>query len=367
MGIFGNSFTSPFNVPVYEGYGVEVNGDLIALQESYEDQLDTVKAIHAMDMEELRMKADVRQLQESGASDEKITERMQKFEIATESMLNDAWKSIKAFFAKLLGKLRAFFDTVIKFFDGVFRSGESFVKKYEAQLKKLDLTGFEFKMYKYTHLDEPIEDPKVAKKRVEDLLASVSDMAAAAGNASAAEHVRQRVEELKERREDELEELRGALVGGGRLSKEEFKEKLFAYFRNGATGEEDKKEEKVSIDQIIDTLKNTGAKNDALKFIKSVEEEFANLTRKISEIEKKVANAKPSASVTIGDKQNEHEVTYTKESQQLALEAIRTLSGFFSATKEIQMQVFRAWREAWAERNATYKSVAVAAFRYKKA
>jgi len=365
--IFGKNpaTAAQISAPVFEGYGIEVNGDLLALQESYEDQLSIIRSIHAMDMEELKARTDVRQLQESGASEEAIAERMNEYEATTESMVKTVWEKVKEFFRNLWGKLRAFFDSVVRYFDAAFRSGEEFAKKYEADLKKLNLDGYEYKMYEYTHLDDEVDEKEI-KANADQLLQIAVDAATAAGSASASETLRQALEDRKDKKEERLEEFRGALVGGGSLTAQQFKEKLFAYFRGGATDEKDKKNVKVDINAIIAVLKDVKAKGRVDKLMKKTDEELSGILKKIDEISKKVSAAKADGDEYKASLDSGKTVSYSKDTQQLALEALRILSSEFSAMKDIQLQFFRAWRSAWAERTAVYKMVCLNAFRYKK-
>jgi hypothetical protein len=45
--------------------------------------------------------------------------------------------------------------------------------------------------------------------------------------------------------------------------------------------------------------------------------------------------------------------------------ALRTYSTIFSAKKNIQMSIFRAWKTAYSERTGAYKACLLAALRHK--
>jgi hypothetical protein len=124
MSFFGNLNKSSYDIPVFEaGSDVEVNGDLIAIEEGYEDQLAIIEALHTLDMAEIDLKKDLKNLTESS----EIEARQKEYEAVVENVISNAWDRLKQFFLNMLGKLQAFFKTIVRFFDGLFRSGKKFV------------------------------------------------------------------------------------------------------------------------------------------------------------------------------------------------------------------------------------------------
>lgn len=369
MSIFGkrNSTTETFSAPVYEGYGVEVNGDILALQESWEDQLAIMEALHSLSMEEIALNGDIRVLEESGATASEIDARYDEYEAVTESMAKNAWQKIKEFFQKLWGKIKAFFSSVVRTFDGVFKSSEAFVKKYEAQIKKLNLRGYEYKMHTYTNIDEAGFMSMDVKANTAKLLDVALQSATRANTGKEIENLTSHIEEMRENREDDLNKYRAEVVGSsGSLTGEQFHEELYGMFRNGATGKEDAKEQSVDAGKLMDVIKNAkDAKKKADEFAKKTDAEFGKIIKTISDIESKLSS---------GEAKNDHYEVKTGEKStrnvkaegvNKVIEALRIYSSSFSSQKDIQMTVFRAWKDAFNERNSVYKSALVGAFRHK--
>ena len=365
MSIFGkgyNNFT--VTAPVYEGYGVDVNGDILAITESFDDQLEIVKALHAIDMEELAMRSDVRQLRESGADLYAIEVRQQQYEAVTESMVKNAYQKIKEFFSKLWGKIKAFFESVARYFNSLFKSSKEFATRYEPELKELDLSGFKYKMHEYTNLDDVDKKVTDRKAKIEEVFAKLK---AVDGSEEKIEELKKKIDDLRENKDENAAKMRGEYVKkeGMRLTQEEYAEVLYAYFRNGATSDDDMEEQPVEIEHILTVLKDTKAKKEVEDFAKKNNEEFSRIIREISEIERKLATAKEKdGSYTVSHSDNEASVPAKASS--LALELLRLSASEVSVQKDIEMQFFRAWRTAYAERNAVFKRVCLAAFRYKR-
>jgi hypothetical protein len=371
MSIFGRSQTvtgSTVTAPVYEGYGVEVNGDILAIQESWEDQLAVIEALHSLDMEELSLRGDVKTLQESSASETEIDARYEQYQTVTESMVKDAWEKIKEFFAKLWGKIKAFFKSVVRVFDGIFRSAESFVKKYKSDLKKLNLRDYKYKMFNYTHIDDDLGSLEEVKTMADELYAEATKASVSGYTEVALSNLDAKMTKMRENKEDMLDEIRGDVVDKGSLSVEQFAHELFAMFRGGAKSKEDKQEISVNIDTIITTIEKAGdGKKKADEFGKKVDAEFSRIIKDIDALAAKVKGTKAEGThvdVDLGEgKGGKRKVKSDGVSK--VVEALRVYSGIFSSTKSIQLQAFRAWQDAWKERNSTYKTVCTSAFRHK--
>jgi hypothetical protein len=365
MSIFGKGYNnSTVTAPVYEGYGVDVNGDILAITESFDDQLEIVKALHAIDMEELAMRSDVRQLRESGADISAIEERQQQYEAVTEGMVKNAYQKIKEFFSKLWGKIKAFFGSVVRYFDGIFKSSQEFAKKYEPQLRKLDLHGFKYKMHTYTNLDE-LKGVEVSDRKqvVAQIFEGLKDFKGE--SEEDLKGLRDTVDELRNNKDEILAQMRGQAVGKGPLTSEEFAEELYKLFRNGASSDDDMEEQPVEIEKILAVLKDTKAKKEVEDFAKKVDDEFSKILKDINDIERKVATAKEKDG-SLSVKHAGHEASIPTKASSLVLENLRLAASFTSASKDMQMQFFRAWRAAYAERDSVYKRVCLAAFRYKR-
>lgn len=347
MSIFGSKTqaSEEFTTPLFEGYGVEENGDLIAVQESHDDSLHVIKALHAIDMNELSMRSDVKQLTESGAEESAISSRMEEYEIVSESAVKDAWAKVETFLKNLWGKIQAFFRSVLAHIDGFVRSNEAFAKKYETQLGKLDLSGYTREMYKYSNLD----GFEFQKDFSDEVAAEItSDM-----NGASAEKLKSAIEEIKAGREEEISGARGHVVGKGSLTAAEYKEALFAHYRSGARSKSDKSKEAINVSEMLTALKGSKKmKDEAGKAAKKFDEDFKKALKKVSEFKTKV---KSDSKKEGGD----------KAVASLTLEATRLFVNMFTAGRDITLTNFRAWRQATAERDSAYKSALVGALSYK--
>lgn len=372
--IFGNkSNANSITAPVFEGYNVEDNGDLIALQESYEDQLNIVRSIHALDSEILTYQSDVSALKEASSSDYEFEQRNKEFEVVTEASVRGAWDSIKAFFNKIWGKIKAFFASVVRYFDGLFRSAQGFAKKYEAQLKRLVLDGFEFKMYTYTNLDMVGEIPTAEDdSAVKALYKAVFETATTHMTADQLKALRTQIDISKEKKEEVLNGFRGHIVGKGSLNAEEYKAALFSFFRGGAKDDSDKKEQHIDINKILEEIKNTDAKKKIEAFAKETDKEFSDVLKRVDTLANKFRDAKPSADGKefTADVENHEGITgehvISASARGTVIEGVRATATFITSQKDVSLQSFRTWREAWAERDRTYRSICIAAFHYKK-
>lgn len=358
MGIFTQSTSSnqvedTIEAPVFEGYDYEVGGEMIALEESFDTRMNIVQAIHAMDSAEMEYNSKVATLKESAGEEEVDADELQaaedELETVTEASMKNAWESIKKFFTNLWGKLRAFFDSVVRSLDALFKSGEAFAKKYESKAKALKLSGFKYEMYAYSNLDDYGVDVDV-KGEAQKAFDSIAAINASVTNDNS-EAIRSEVSKLRSYKEDALQKIRGEAVGtSSPLSADQYKKELHEYFRGGGS----KSEVSVNLDHVLTVLKNTKAKAEALKVKKAIDTEFSDVIKKVN----KMASEAGSSKVEEGGQ--------TKTTRQAKVEATRVYGSIFAAQKSIILQAFRAWKDAWSERDRTYKACVLAAFRHKE-
>ncbi len=352
MSIFSKSSSFPItdiNVPVFEGYNSEFNGDLIAVQEGYEDQLAIIEAIHSLDIADLEMRKAVKVLQESGADEHEIQAKMEEYNTVTEASVSNVWQRIKDFFARMLGKLKAFFGSVIRAFDAMFKSGKNFATKYEKDLNSLDLSGFKYKMFKYTNLNgsKASDFLSIADKLIDSKMSSPGNTA---------EAIVDSLEKFDDQKEEMFDSLRGSYCGGGNLDRDEYTEALYSNFRDGAKDSEDKEEVSINIRDIIATLKDDKPLKEAEAALTDCEQVFKKQISEISKLEREFQKSADNTKTGDSDR---------ARSQKLVLVAQKQSSAF-SEAKTIALEYFRAWKAAVTARNSEYKSVCVAAFRYKK-
>jgi hypothetical protein len=341
-----------FEAPVYEGYGVDINGDLIALEENMADRLEIVKTIHAMDSAEMSARQDIRSLQESGADQEAINARLGEMEVAMEASMKDAWEAIKSAFKKLWGKLVSFFADAVRSFDALTRSAEGFATKYGDKLPET----IKYKGYKYTNLGEGsisvLVDSQIQSK-LDAVVAAISDPEGKEGEIS------QNIEALKNYKTDKQDLLRGEALGhGGALNAQQFKEALFSTFRNGAKSG-DTSDQSISASELVSSMKNKKGKSAVLKMKADIDKEFGALLKRVNELQSKVKNSSDKKPAEIKHGDENVSINHGDKGKQLALEALRTYASIFSFQKGLVMEVFRSWRAAWSECDRVYKSAAL--------
>lgn len=328
MGIFSNfnNIETEIEVPVLEGYGPEQNGEMRIIRESFEDQLEVIKAFHALDMAEIAGNKAVME----GASQEEV-------DIVMEGMVANAWTRIKEFFQKLLAKVKSYFEALVRMFDAMTKSTKDFVTKYESKLKVLKLEGFEYAVVEYN--TSKLDSTSVASAFNE----VVSYVDGLDGDAYRSDD-----------KEKMHETINGKLVGKGPLDNEEYSNALYAYFRNGVDSPEDNVEErKISISSIINEMKTTKAADNAGKAKKEAMKIFSDKVREIEKLERNEAKKKTNSAEAI-DKQSK------------ALKEYQGKLSLYNEANTAALKFFSAWSAAIKKRDADYKRVCLAAFSYKK-
>jgi hypothetical protein len=150
MAFFNNEMTAVNipDIPVEEAakYDVDLGGVSNIIMESYEDQLEIVKAMHAADMAELR----VRSVYESTDSvdDEDLEDELEKVQ---EASVGEIFEKIKDAVKKFFAKIKAFFKNIYEKLFVFSKSNKSFAEKYTKVVDDLDVNvsvsfnGYTFK------------------------------------------------------------------------------------------------------------------------------------------------------------------------------------------------------------------------------
>lgn len=362
--IFG-SFNSNSNIdesitaPVFEGYNIEDDGDLIALRESYEDQLGIVKAIHEADLNGIALEAQVKTLKQSGASDEEISAQVEDQYVLTEASIKSIWEKIKQFFRTLWGKIKAIFASIIQQFDRLFLNGKKFASKYKNDLAsiKSKLSGFTYEMFKYTNLESDVDVPDFSKLEVAEGVVNMSNY-----DADKIAAAKEALDKAVETYDDYVAQFRAELSGGsGKLTDAEYSEALYAFYRGGAKSKDDRQDVAVNIDNILSAL----GENRPTGILKKTEDKINKIFQKqlgnIAKAERKFegASANSSGNFKVGDNEN-----VLPAARDLVLQALRFSGKTTSATQSVVLKKIKAYRTAWGERESVYKAVCVAAFGY---
>lgn len=257
------------------------------------------------------------------------------------SSAKNAIAKVKAFIKKLWEKVKGFFHSVRRYLDGIFMNGADFAKKYEGELKKLKLNGFTYTMYEYNIDTYTKKMVTAGKKSTDDILKGWADvekiMPAAVKNDEVADENKDLVEGIG----DSIK----ATFGISDLDDTtKVREAAWSKIRNGATSDADKKEISVKINEVITVLKKYPEQQ---KF-------FADMAKDMDRMY--------SGTIKYLD-------AYAKEADEQKAKkkaaAARKLSSQMSKYQSVTNIVSNEIKSAMAERVKTYKSVCMAAFKYK--
>jgi hypothetical protein len=324
--------------PVYEGYDCEFNGDLIMIQEGFEDQLAIIESLYNIDMAELEYKKEVKGLTEAAEIEAKTTE----FESALEGMIGNTWEKIKAFFTTMWGKMKAFFKTAVSYIDDFVKSNKDFVTKYESQIKDgaAKNPDFTYVMYKYNDAAIKGDNSYNFLEKAQDAL---KEFLPANVSTETSEDLNKKIGDLIDKKEDTMNKLRGTYVGESNLNSSEYEKALFNHFRKGEKGPK-----KININEVISVLKSGNGASFASGAAKFVDKLF------IDEIIKINTWAASSDSAKKGSEDKDLNKKFTA----LANLAHKYASAF-SEARSIALQYFRAWKQALTERDTAYRSICV--------
>ena len=135
------------------------------------------------------------------------------------------FSKIKAFFIRLWQKIKGIFARFMSRFDQFARGGKSFFDKYKKQLAdnfaKMDKDKVKFVGYTFQNIGTA--NSAITSFQSESFVSS-----------AAATYSTKDEDDLTA----EIEEFRGKLVGGGKVTSSEFSKELFEYFRKDGTKEE---------------------------------------------------------------------------------------------------------------------------------
>ena len=268
-----------------------------------------------------------------------------------EGMVGAAMKKLADSFKKLWAKIKAWFDSVIKFFKSFLLTGKKFVTEFGKELKAKKTSGFSYNGFKYT-LD-------AGDKAVETAFNSINDrIADCASNIEDYSQISR--EKVKAMSKDELEKLNDKLddgevefknfgIKGDTLA--EVVEELDKKYRNGET-QRDTIEDfaGASVNEMLDMIggKATKAITAAEKKEKDLEGKINKLIKALNKVEKNDDE----------DKKPEGDLAYkTAQSQS------RVASKLINISKTITSTQVKAWKEACA----TYQSVLGSFYRWKPA
>lgn len=343
MSIFGINSSFAIDAPVAMESYTEHGGDMVALEEAMEDMHSVVQSMHQHEMAAIECAYKIRQ----GGDAEQLRE---SYAPVMEGAIKDIYTKLVDMLKKLWAKLKGYFKNVVRFFDGLILSGKKFVKKYKKELERLSLSGYEYKMYKWNDA-RLSNDPNVETytSKVEAAIDAITPV-----KSSILAEVEEYNKTLADKKDKILNELRGSFVGGGAVDSEDYSEKLFAYFRNGATGKEDLEDVAVDMAKIIRVLEEDKMLTTLKKAEKDCDKVFAKYIKDL-EVQRKTYDK------AIGSGNAEE----NKLQKSLSSVWAKKIS-IFNEGQAIAQAFLNAWKTAVTERNRQYKGAAVAAFRFKE-
>lgn len=215
--------------------------------------------------------------------------------VMTEGTVSDFFKKVKEFFVKLFKKITAFFKNWLDNALVVFRTNDSFVKKYGSKLdagkKAFDDSGKSIKGYNFASgtrnaamgyikaLDKCSKEDLERLKSIRNNVKSSDDTSA--------------IEKANKKSNDKIRALFcGQSHKGETVSESDYRDALkTAYF--GSVDKEELSGESLSTSYILKTLKNSKTDiSNAKKTFESVKKFFNNAVSICNDIEKAVGNKK---------------------------------------------------------------------------
>lgn len=347
MSIFSNIGGSTPTVPVIEGYGVESEGALVAVTESFQDRLAVMEAVHAAELINLQA------IKESGGEVDALAQS--GYVVAYESAVGNVFEKIKTFFKKLWQKIKSFFHALRRRFDLMFKDAISFVEKYESELKKLKLNGMKAKTFDYSvdkgsAVDKVEGEATTIQAKFTSFIKDTKSNNMEAINTS---------KETFEKTVDAAGVAAAKTIVSTVTDMEDFDKALYGLFRGGAKGPEDKTEGNVNINAIVTEIK--GSKS----LLKTIDSAATKVDKRYSTIIKEVEKAQKEAQDAIRERENGTNELNSKRYENIT-SATSKLTKAIGAIQGVESKFFTAWRSAVEERNREYKSIIGKALSYKE-
>lgn len=312
-----------------------------------------------------------------------------------EGAFKNAFAKIKDFFIKLKDKVIELLHSIKRYLDGIFKSDQDWVKKYKSDLNALksgDLKDYEVKMYKYTNLEHETGIQEALDESLVDMMGSINYI------------ISKGKDDTDEVDDDSLEEsadktyasfIKGTGIGADPEDSDDIAEKIFGYFRDGATDETDKDNVSVAsnISSWVSALEKSNKELSAYdKEINTTKKAYDKIIKYIDGIERKVDklnisdgktgtvkttgttpvwnhNKTTNKNEVVGYKRdaNKAEASYeisTTQAQSNITAKLRSLSSVTSKCQSTANQILTAKKTAYVERNAAYKKALMGAFAY---
>lgn len=341
MSIFSSKskIDTDIDVAVAEGYSSEVNGNMDACIEAFEDQLAVIEAMHALDIAEIALEGKIEEMKDADASEEEIKEVEDELDKVTEASLKDIWDRILTMLQNLWSKIKAFFATIVAHFDALVKSGSEFATKYEKQVA--GVKAFEYECYDWFKVDLTKEGG-IIDKVIADVKSGINAPIAAI-NGAKGDAIAEVGEKSLEGKDKFLNTVRGMLIGTSSVEADEFQDKAFEKLHGG--DKFSKKERTVNASDAVKYLKDSKISDQIKKVKNSTDSSFKEI----------IALVKKAAS-DAGRNERDAEGKTTSDGQ-AKVKYINKHVSYFSSAKSVINSYINMWKAAANEKDRACKSI----------
>lgn len=364
-----NTNTNPeitYEVPTFENYSAFSSGAQDIAIETYQDQLLVMESLAYLENRSIAFEAASKV--EDRSEDQEAT--LENLTTVLEAAGGSVFEKIHNALTRLWGKVKAFFESIKRYLDSMFKSSADFVKKYESQLLKVNASGYKLKMFNYTNLEAQSVEGAITKAAaiVEKAKATVATTINSVGSDASEVKIKALKDDLRrleEGKSEVVEGFRGALVGGGRLSADEFSKKLYSHFRGSKESKDQRDDVEVDIKHMIKVLSESGKLLSTAKSAQSkIDEGFKKALAHVAAARSKVKGAKVDDNGTSSIKVGDGEHSFKGNAAGVLASLLRYDYDLVAAQQSANTAYFQAWVRAVKERDSEYKSALRGALSY---
>lgn len=221
------------NIPVIEGYGYEDNGDIRIVSDMYDDMYSIMESIYEMDMAEVSYVHDVNAINKHHSGDDAmLMEAQTSFKDKAVNAAKGGWEKLKAMVMKIIGKVKSFFNSMVKFLSDHTASNKKLAEQYKSSTAMGEATGYKYDLYKIS-TNVASEAKGILTQVTNSGLRGAGSLKNACAN-STAEDIKKQSATLKENRESILNDIRTRIsMSAGSVSASDFKTQTMRLLRGG--------------------------------------------------------------------------------------------------------------------------------------
>lgn len=261
--------------------------------------------------------------------------------------IKSVFGKIKEFFVNLFNKIKGIFQKFMAMINSWVKSDKDFVAKYKKQLSLVDVTGFEYKGYKFTNQDFNINTASgKARNSVGESIGA--DIYTAKFDSVAADNFIKALDD----KSDIIEKARGASIGTNSITAGDFSKELFMFFRNGESSKVDI--DGVSVTALFNIIEGAAeAKTRANKAYTDVEKSFKEFFTVVDKAERELKTLVPT-----GNDSSNSEISTKIRAASISI-------GFMKEIASIVTIINGAKLAAIRDENRQAKSVCIQLINYK--